>query len=86
MLLVAVSDSTRRRRTNFSLASPEDVWRLTPDQIEAALTSPPRTASWISRVRATVATARTVPDVAIVTGRVATVVTLVARLHRVLRV
>ena len=81
---IAVQHVCELVQSRLGLASPDDVWRLSPEQLEAALTSPPR-ATWASRARATVVTARTVLDVAIVTGRIATVVTLVARLHGVLR-
>ena len=69
------------------LASPDDVWRLTPEQLEAALNTPQHasSSSWASRARAAVTTARTVLDVAIVTCRIATVVTLAVRLQGALR-
>lgn len=83
---IAVQHVCELVQSRLSLASPDDVWRLSPEQLEAALTCPQRaTTTWASRARSTVATARTVLDVAIVTGRIATVVTLVARLHGVLR-
>jgi hypothetical protein len=80
--LQQLCDVIQRR---LRLASPDDVLRLSVEELEAALGAHAKP-SWTSRTRAAMAAVRTGVDLAIVTGRIFTVITVMAQIGRVVRI